>query len=74
VATIECWGSLADVIKRLNLKKGNRLYVEGKLVPDKETGAPRAWIVAEVRKPVWPSPLSLSGQILSLHWIPSEKS
>jgi single-stranded DNA-binding protein len=49
-ATIECWGSLADVIKRLNLKKGNRLYVEGKLVPDKETGAPRAWIVAEGEK------------------------
>ena len=49
-ATIECWGSLADVIKRLNLKKGSRLYVEGKLVPDKETGAPRAWIVAEGEK------------------------
>jgi len=49
-ATIECWGSLADVIKRLNLKKGSRLFVEGKLVPDKETGAPRAWIVAEGEK------------------------
>ena len=49
-ATIECWGNLADVIKRLNLKKGSRLYVEGKLVPDKETGAPRAWIVAEGEK------------------------
>ena len=48
--TIECWGGLADVIKRLNLKKGNRLYVEGKLVPDKETGAPRVWIVAEGEK------------------------
>ena len=49
-ATIECWGSLADVIKRLNLKKGSRLYVEGKLVPDKATGGPRAWIVEEGEK------------------------
>jgi single-strand DNA-binding protein len=48
--TIECWGSLAEVIKRLTLKKGSRLYIEGKLVPDKETGAPRAWIVAEGEK------------------------
>jgi len=43
-ATIECWGGLADVIKRLAVKKGSRLYVEGKLIPDKETGGPRAWI------------------------------
>jgi len=49
-ATIECWGGLADVIKKLNLRKGSRLFVEGKLVPDKETGAPRAWIVAEGEK------------------------
>ena len=45
--TIECWGSLSEVVKKLNLKKGSHLYVEGKLVPDKDTGGPRAWIVEE---------------------------
>ena len=48
--TIECWGGLADVVKKLNLKKSSRLYVEGKLIPDKETGGPRAWIVEEGEK------------------------
>jgi single-stranded DNA-binding protein len=48
--TVECWGGLADVIKNLNLKKGSRLYVDGKLVPDKETGGPRAWIIEEGEK------------------------
>jgi single-stranded DNA-binding protein len=48
--TVECWGGLADVIKKLNLKKGSHLYVDGKLVPDKETGGPRAWIVEEGEK------------------------
>ncbi len=32
------------MIKRLAVKKGSRLYIEGKLIPDKETGGPRAWI------------------------------
>ncbi len=49
-ATIEWWGGLAEVVKKLNLKKGSRLYIEGKLVPDKETGGPRAWIVEEGEK------------------------
>jgi hypothetical protein len=48
--TIECWSSLADVVKKLNLKKSSRLYVEGKLIPDKETGGPRAWIGGEGEK------------------------
>ena len=46
-ATIECWGGLAEVTKKLNLHKGSRLFIEGKLVPDKDTGGPRAWIVEE---------------------------
>ena len=46
-ATVECWGGLAEIVKKLNVKKGSRLYVDGKLVPDKETGGPRAWIVAD---------------------------
>jgi single-stranded DNA-binding protein len=48
--TVECWGGLADVVNKLSLKKGSRLYVDGKLVPDKETGGPRAWIVEEGEK------------------------
>jgi single-stranded DNA-binding protein len=42
--TIECWGGLCDVAKQLNLKTGSRLYLEGKLVPDKTTGGPQVWI------------------------------
>jgi single-stranded DNA-binding protein len=49
-ATVECWGGLADVIKKLNVKKGGHLYIEGKLVPDKDTGGPRAWIAEEGEK------------------------
>ena len=45
--TIECWVGLAEIVKKLSVKKGNRLYIEGKLVPVKETGGPRAWIVAD---------------------------
>jgi single-stranded DNA-binding protein len=45
--TIECWGGLAEIVKKLSVKKGSRLYIEGKLVPVKETGGPRAWIVAD---------------------------
>ena len=48
--TVECWGVLADVVKKLSLKKGSRLYVDGKLVSDKETGGPRAWIVEKGEK------------------------
>ena len=48
--TVECWGGLAEVVKKLSLKKGSHLYVDGKLVPDKETGGPRAWIVEEGEK------------------------
>ena len=48
--TLECWGGLAEVVKKLNLKKGSRLFVEGKLVPDKESGGPHAWIVTEGEK------------------------
>lgn len=43
-ATIECWGSLAEVVQKLNLQKGSRLYLEGKLVPDKKTGGPEIWV------------------------------
>jgi single-strand DNA-binding protein len=45
--SIECWGGLAEIVKKLNLHKGSRLYIEGKLVPDKDSGGPRAWIVEE---------------------------
>ena len=48
--TIECWGGLAEIVKKLSVKKGSRLYIEGKLVPVKETGGPRAWIVADGEK------------------------
>ena len=48
--TIECWGGLAEVVKKLNLKKGSHLYIDGKLVPDKDTGGPRAWIIEEGEK------------------------
>jgi len=43
-ATIECWGGLCEVVQSLNLRKGSRLYVEGKLVPDKATGGPEIWV------------------------------
>ena len=42
--TIECWGGLSEVVKQLNLKTGSRLYLEGKLVPDKTTGGPQVWL------------------------------
>ena len=45
--TVECWGGLAEVVRKLNMKKGSRLYVDGKLVPDKETGGPHAWVASE---------------------------
>ena len=48
--TVECWGDLVDVVRKLNLKKGSRLSIEGKQVPDKDTGGPRAWIVEEGEK------------------------
>jgi hypothetical protein len=48
--TIECWGGLADVVRRLDLHKGSRLYVDGKLIPDKDTGGPHTWIVSEGEK------------------------
>jgi single-stranded DNA-binding protein len=42
--TIECWGGLSEVVNQLNLKTGSRLYLEGKLIPDRTTGGPQVWI------------------------------
>jgi single stranded DNA-binding protein len=42
--TVECWGGMADVIAKLNLHKGSRVYIEGKLIPDKDTGNPQIWV------------------------------
>lgn len=36
------WGKLAEICKEF-LSKKQRIYFEGKLVPDPETGGPRIW-------------------------------
>ena len=40
---ITVWGKLGEVCVE-HLKKGRKVYVEGRLVPDKDTGSPRAWL------------------------------
>lgn len=39
---ISTWGKSAEVCNQY-LKKGSKVLVEGRLVPDKETGGPRIW-------------------------------
>jgi single-strand DNA-binding protein len=39
---ISTWGKLAETCNQY-LKKGRSVLVEGRLVPDKETGGPRVW-------------------------------
>ena len=39
---VQTWGKTAEVCNQY-LKKGSKVLVEGRLVPDKETGAPRIW-------------------------------
>lgn len=36
------WGKLAEVCNEY-LKKGSKVYIEGRLQPDKATGNPRLW-------------------------------
>jgi len=40
---IIAWGKLGEVCTE-HLQKGRKVYVEGRLVPDKDTGNPRAWL------------------------------
>ncbi len=39
---VQTWGKLAETCNQY-LKKGSKVYIEGRLVPDKETGNPRVW-------------------------------
>lgn len=39
---VQAWGKLADICKQY-LSKGSKVYVEGRLTPDKNTGGPRIW-------------------------------
>ena len=39
---VQTWGKLAEVCNQY-LKKGGLVYVEGRLIPDKQTGSPRVW-------------------------------
>jgi single-strand DNA-binding protein len=39
---ISTWGKLAEVCNQY-LKKGRRVLVEGRLIPDKETGSPKVF-------------------------------
>ena len=39
---VQAWGKLGDVCKQY-LSKGKKVYIEGKLVPDKTTGGPKLW-------------------------------
>jgi single-strand DNA-binding protein len=40
---VTAWGKLGEVCAE-HLQKGRKVYVEGRLVPDKDTGNPRAWL------------------------------
>ena len=40
---VTVWGKLGDVCAEY-LKKGRKVYVEGRLVPDNDTGSPRTWL------------------------------
>jgi len=39
---VSTWGKSAEICNQY-LKKGSKVLVEGRLVPDKETGGPRIW-------------------------------
>lgn len=39
---IQAWGKLAETCNQY-LKKGGMVYIEGRLIPDKETGSPRVF-------------------------------
>jgi single-strand DNA-binding protein len=39
---VSTWGKTAEVCNQY-IKKGSKVLVEGRLVPDKVTGAPRIW-------------------------------
>ena len=39
---VQTWGRLAEICKQY-LNKGSKVYVEGRLTPDKTTGGPRIW-------------------------------
>jgi len=39
---VTTWGKLAEICNTY-LKKGSRVLVEGRLVPDKTTGGPKVW-------------------------------
>lgn len=39
---ITAWRGLAEIVASY-IKKGNLVFVEGRIVPDKETGRPRIW-------------------------------
>ncbi len=39
---VQAWGKLAEICKQY-LNKGSKVYVEGRLTPDKNTGGPRIW-------------------------------
>ncbi len=39
---VTCWSKLAEYANNY-LKKGNKVLIEGRLVPDPNTGGPRVW-------------------------------
>ena len=39
---VSCWGKTAEIVNQY-YKKGNKVLVEGRLNPDRETGGPRIW-------------------------------
>ena len=40
---VTTWGKLGEICAE-HLQKGRKVYVEGRLVPDKDTGNPRVWL------------------------------
>ncbi len=43
---VSTWGKTAEICNQY-LKKGSRVLIEGRLTPDKATGAPRIWLKAD---------------------------
>jgi single stranded DNA-binding protein len=39
---VMAWGKLAEIAK--NIRKGDKVWVEGELVADPRTGGPRVWV------------------------------
>ncbi len=39
---VSAWGKLAEICNQY-LRKGRKVLIEGRLVPDKDTGSPRIW-------------------------------